>query len=768
MYCARVCLAGMLLALFVACGPAPGPASADATPDDGQIADAPAATDTDAVGCATVDPCQIASAQADGPCQTYLLDDGTPCGPPTSMCSAATCVKGVCTPDPGGCKFDKADGCIAAAGNCGIDGACHVSFMPGTPCNFATSGPCATSKGVCGADGTCNALGFLPKGTACESSDACNPGFCTTDGKCEHEKMPIGTVCGPGSICHPATCSAGGSCDKQFAAKGINCAKAGSCSTGECDGAGSCLTAPKPAGTTCSTNTSQDCPPGTATCNDKGWCNCLSYLTGKQCPFYPCVAEPNSGTSCFDAYMVNPCMADPATWSAKGVCMPQILVGKTCPVPSATACQTSGQGICAANAHCAPSFEVGLPCATTQTGPCVLPGKCDTAGKCPSIIASGKSCATADPCRPTGLCSSNGDCEAPIALGAACETDDICRPAGTCDATGKCAAPVAVGKTCGPAVGQCFVQTCQANGQCGKTPTPGEACSNDVNPCKKGMCDLAGACTETVLLGAACPTNNSCTTGACAADGHCATTPVAGAACPGGKCLASGQCAKACTSDAGCWSTCGAGTGKCGADGLCSGTPNAGKPAPTGWDICVASAVCNEFGTTDITGKPDGQPCSKVSTCIKGSVCMAGHCLKGPVDQSVCDNDFPCDEDICCTATEFDGTSFPPTNMAYFGQCLHKGSGNGIKCGGGGCYPDTCYGGSTDWKLTQAGGCTSFMGGDSCVAGCGMKCHAKSPCMLSKFSFYEDGCPCTFAAAPDGTPCGDGFQCFAGECVLKP
>ena len=199
-------------------------------------------------------------------------------------------------------------------------------------------------------------------------------------------------------------------------------------------------------------------------------------------------------------------------------------------------------------------------------------------------------------------------------------------------------------------------------------------------------------------------------------------------------------------------------------------------------DECEAGA-CNAGGQCIVVTALDGLPCEESSwtECVVGE-CKAGECADVPTVN--CDDDNPCTDDSCNTATG-DCDNDPNT----------EGCDDGNPCtGGDACTDGVCFGTDNTCQCSADSDCDSYDDGDKCngVMVCVDKlcvpledsevtCDAlegDNPCVANlcnsetgacevtesePYLECDDGDPCT-GCGPDDADCGQHDFCTDGEC----
>ncbi len=303
---------------------------------------------------------------------------------------------------------------------------------------------------------------------------------------------------------------------------------------------------------------------------------------------------------------------------------------------------------------------------------------------------------------------------------------------------------------------------CQ-QGMCKPTPCVNPSvCSDDGNPCTDTVCNL-GWCeyrpnTATCDDGTFCNGPDRCQAGTCMSTGD---LPCAGTT----QCDEEEQTCIGCKIDEDCqdsseyeWSACQAATDVCATSGLRS-------RLIVSW-TCNGSQQCDAQTETPTEPcqlpPPTGTRCDDHNACTEGDQCTAaGQCVGEPL---VCDSPNECTRAGC-----------PPDGLG----CMFEFESFGFLCEEG-----NCDGAGTCLACPGAGQPCSNVGFGDCEAGrllCNesgnQQCYPAGPrpsgtsCRDSQGTCnpeeFCDGvsleCP-RDAFVPDGTPCGPGLTCTAGEC----
>ncbi len=213
-------------------------------------------------------------------------------------------------------------------------------------------------------------------------------------------------------------------------------------------------------------------------------------------------------------------------------------------------------------------------------------------------------------------------------------------------------------------------------------------------------------------------------------------------------------------------------------------------------DVAEDTTPADDVSDTDTeemgpcAGLGDGEACDDGDACTTGTTCDAGECTGGSA--LVCEATEPCVESACdstmgCVPTpSADGASCElacfSTSTCVSGACVGD---EALDCpvpddpcvAALTCSPET---GACDTPVATAAGATCNAdddvctldrcdGAGACVTESTDDCSALAeadPCQVFGCD-ATDGCVAT-GPAVDGTPCGNGQICTAGECVLAP
>ncbi len=509
---------------------------------------------------------------------------------------------------------------------------------------------------------------------------------------------------------------------------------------------------PRPAGTSCDTNTTV-CD-GAGTCSAAGQCH-LGTLP---------VLDDN-----------NPCTTD-ACDPVTGVVHRPVAAGVSC---------ESDANICNGVSRC------------NGTSACV-------AGSPPPVDDN-------NPCTDDACDVLTGVKHSPKAAGTSCDSDDnVCNGAATCDANAAC---VLVSPPSVNDYNDCTVDTCDPHlGAQHTAVLDGSAC-NDGNACTVadrcinalcvpgasrtcaasdqchavGVCDaLTGSCSNPAKQdnspcndGSACTTLDICSGGACVG-----TTPVV--------CAATDQC-----HDAG---TCNYVTGICSQPPKAEGsacndgdactrtdTCTAGSCVGSAPTICAALDACHDAGTCDRSSgtcttppKSDGTPCDDNTVCNGRERCALGACVAST--PPAVDDGNPCTADTCEPTT---GVKHSPANAGSLctdgdvcngaetcdslGQCQSGAApptDDGNPCTVDSCDPIT---GVVHSPVTVGAACDN-----NTVCDGRETCSASGACVSGPAPSLDDSNDCTVdmcdavggvqhQAVPGGSACNDGNPCTTGE-----
>lgn len=296
-------------------------------------------------------------------------------------------------------------------------------------------------------------------------------------------------------------------------------------------------------------------------------------------------------------------------------------------------------------------------------------------------------------------------------------------------------------------------------GVCEPKPCQGHSdCPDDPNPCIDSVCN-DNLCEDRLLTvcddGNFCNGQERCQGDVCTSTGD---PPCSGNT----QCDEENRTCDGCESDADCpessaskWSACQAGTHLCATSGLrsrlevswtCNGAQQCEAQTETQTEPCPLPA-------------PTGRPCNDHNACTEGDQCTAaGQCVG---DSLLCDDNNACTRDDCSS------------------ECTHEFEQFGSQCQGGNCDGAgtclACPGAGQPCNNIDFGACEAGIllcnesGNQQCYpAGprpSGTSCRdPQGTCNPEEFC---DGvsleCP-PDAFVRDGTPCGPGLTCTAGEC----
>ena len=403
------------------------------------------------------------------------------------------------------------------------------------------------------------------------------------------------------------------------------------------------------------------------------------------------------------------------------------------------------------------------------TGKCTTNAQCDDQNTCTTdscTIATGAcvhannalSCTDGNSCTQNDVCSA-GACVPGAAV--VCGALDGCHAVGVCNPmSGVCSQPAkADGTACTDANACTQTDTCQAGVCTGASPVmcpPPDACHT------AGTCNMAtGMCSNPAKAnGTACNDSDACTQ----AD-----------SCQAGVCTGANPVVCSASDDCHAIGVCDTTTGVCSIPAKADGSACDDGNGCTQTDVCKAGAcfgqapvVCAAVGDCQIAGvcdpstgvcantpKPDGTICDDTNNCTQTDTCMAGLCVGGnPVTCALPDT---CHDPGACD---------PKT-----GTCSNLPKEDGADCNDQvGCTTDdTCSNGVCSGKKVECIALDACHTVDPC-SGMGVCTNHEVTCAPPDSVCKQAGncnlatSTCTYAAKPDGAPCGNGV-CVAGLCT---
>ncbi|MFO0593156.1 MAG: right-handed parallel beta-helix repeat-containing protein [Polyangiaceae bacterium] len=408
-------------------------------------------------------------------------------------------------------------------------------------------------------------------------------------------------------------------------------------------------------------------------------------------------------------------------------------------VPNGTPCNDGS--LCTLGDTCQNGACVGSPvvCQGNAQNQCLTQATCNPAN---GLCEGGVAVANGTFCNDNNACTQLDTCQAGTCVGSTpvtCVAADQCHPAGTCNpSTGLCSNPTAANGTLCNDGNNCTVSDVCISGICAGSA---KVCAASGACFSNGTCDPdTGACVnEPVANGTTCNDGNACTQ----------TDTCTNGTCGGGNpkdCGAADQCHNA--------GTCNPSNGVCSYPAKANGTTCNDGNACTQTDTCQSgvcsggnvkscpstgpcmAGVCNAAdGSCSETPKANGTACSDGNNCTTGDVCNAGQCNGAAVQ---------------CPATACgEAGSCNPAN----GACVRPPKADGTACNDN----NACTGNDT----CQSGTCS---GTNNVVCPPPDQCHVAGVCDGASGS-------CTYANAPNGTPCDDHdvcsptSVCSAGTCV---
>jgi hypothetical protein len=247
--------------------------------------------------------------------------------------------------------------------------------LPGSRMTPGELEACAAAQSATSCDSIvsppeCHITGSLPAGAPCNTGWQCQSGSCSYTMRSADGRPPVVSGCG--------TCTAAANI-------GQSCAESG------CVQGSACAPSPNGAAPTCVAITAGDagahCDGMAALCKVSLYCDPASHT---------CTAGRRAGASCEDS---SHCKAGLACLGKPGAA--------TCVAPAAAggACQASdgcASGLACARGRCAPVTwaSAGQPCggaARCLVGSCIFdPPRGTEHGRCPTVIADGQPCSSAD------------------------------------------------------------------------------------------------------------------------------------------------------------------------------------------------------------------------------------------------------------------------------------------------------------------------------------------------------------------------------------
>lgn len=502
------------------------------------------------------------------------------------------------------------------------------------------------------------------------------------------------------------------------------------------------------------------CQPGPAedgeTCEDGTTCT-----KGDECVNGSC--QPGDFT-CDDA---NPCTEDTCD-AASGKCSHKAgaagLVTKCSDGDPCTVGDTCKGDKCVGTAN---DCDDNNPC----TDDACQPAAADKAGGC-AHANNTKPCGDGDKCYASGACA-NGKCVAGNKL--VCDDNNDCT-ADTCDAkTGKCAYVAGTKVTCEDG------NACTAGDLCkgGKCVAGATKKCDDANPCTSDACDpTSGLCVFSNNK-AACDDGNACSTLDQCKSGICVGAGIK--VCDDGKVCTDDVC----DPKAGCKAT--QNSAPCSDDKLCKlGVCNGGvckvgdKTGCNDNNACTTDAC--KAGKCEYVALKAGGVCKDGDKCQKASVCAAGKCVAGALED--CSDANPCTTDGCNPKTGCvwessvsacnDGNACTADDNCASGKC--KGVVKTALCDdGNACTKDACDPTKGCQHEPTSGACDDgniCTKGESCevgkcVGGSNEQCNDNKPCTIDNCDPKTGKCSWSgkSGACDDGNECTTGDYCKTGACV---
>ncbi len=663
-------------------------------------------------------------------------------------CDGVTDNAGICD-DGLACSDDScggAKGCqnIPNDAKCSDGNACTNDVCEGNGCRTQVR-----VGGFCD-DGLICTIGETCKGGSCVGGSAviCNDGNqCTLEScdamlGCLPVNLPKGSACQPSDACGQA-----GECDKSvcITTSFVGCDDGNPCTTDSCNSnSGFC-----------------EHTAVVGACNDSNPCTENDQCQGKLCVGKPLQTCCKQDADCLDG---SPCTIDICV---SGQCENDVVPANGLACEDGNKCtkvETCVFGSCAAT----------LLDKCADDNPCTL-DLCDPIAGCQhQSLANGVGCDDGDVCNGIAVCAS-GACVLGAKID--CKDSNPCT-ADSCDKIKGCVFTFAKGDcndldactskdTCvaGSCIGAalkcddnntCTVDSCESDKGCSYIPSPGgcddgnsctatDSCKNGTCSGTASDCDDKNSCTidscaptkgcihnSTVFEGTGCSDNNACTLGDLCKVGAC----VGGSAiscddknvCTTDSCdTVTGICKHgfnnaACDTGTGCTdnATCSGGSCK-GVEkaNCCKFNADCNDGNPCSIDVCDKVKTPGTCGYTSI----ESGACDDGNACTTADVCAKGAC--GGSGQLACDDGKPCTADYCVAATGCQHL------VLVTGTCS-----DGEPCNG----TETC----------SATGCS---------AGLKMDCDDSNACTKDS---CEPGKGCKNEILT-GTPCSDGSSCTSGD-----
>ena len=472
---------------------------------------------------------------------------------------------------------------------------------------------------------------------------------------------------------------------------------------------------------------------------------------------------------------------------------------------------------CTVADHCQAGLCIGNPVVCDDNNECT-DDSCDGSGGC-LFEQNSAACDDGNPCTVADTCA-NGTCSG-LTIPCDCQSDDDCNgleDGDLCNGTLICdlqqwpyqcqvdasTIPVCAEPPEGPDA-ICLASACDAaSGACSVVP------AHEGFPCEDGdACTVADTCVAGVCTAGferVCHDDNLCTDDSCDSQLGCLydnneAPCIDGNACTTGDFCVNGQCLSgnplSCNDNDACNGVevcdtklgCVAGTPlECPSDdNPCNGleschpilgcVPGKELDCEDG-DPCTTNSCYPTEGCVTLVNK---EPCDDGSVCTTNDKCSEGTCHGGQLldcnDSNICTSDWchpidgcvhelnavPCDDDDLCSIGDH----------CHLGDCISSGTltcDDGNVCTDDNCNPKTgCTFTKNQAPCNDGNACTT---GDSCaegwcLSGGPLDCDDDDPCT-------DDSCApqsgCTYADAPEGTPCGDMTNdiCKSGNCLCVP
>lgn len=655
-----------------------------------------------------------------GTCVASQCTDAADCDD-INVCTADTCVGGLCSFDPSNTGGDCDNGTFCdGAGTCDTAGSC---VEPGNPCATTDSPVCDEASDVCivcvdNSDDSTD-RGCTSDVPFCDESDPANPVCvaCETAADCGVTGNECSTFACNVGVCEEESLSNGASCTSD----GAFCTGIESCQAGICAGAGS------------------PCSGGTPFCDD-------------------------AADVCLECEVDGDC-SDSLVCNGDEICDTGV-----CEFGTAVACGTNETctepaGACA----CAVGFVDG------GSGNCIVPA-CDTDDDCEDTnVCTSDSCVDnvcafvpsndGDDCGGGNVCDA-GVCGPECVIDADCDAGEIC-DAGVCgpectqdmDCSGSEICDVPTDGSPNACVPECTQDTdCESGEVCNAINVCTPECNDNADCPGTQVCD-AGVCGPECLTDVDCPDGSGCSATSatcepecvtaedcngddvCSADGVCTTPCTTTTDCLGGEICetSAGVCVPECLDDADC------GTGE-----VCDGTTNTCGPECTTGAECEGVLICDASTSTCVAECTSDDDCGTGETCDRQTLTCEPVCG----DDSDCDAGEACLSEMCVTecttVADCDGSEACSADGICVPECQLSGD----------CVPvDVC-----DPSLNcQTPGCDEDGDCPSAQPFCDVGSQLCVEC-LSATDCPDDGLFCNGAESCSGAVCeSSGSPCATGE-----